>query len=206
MITGILLAAGAARRFGGDKLMAQLPVGGCVAAAAAGNLAAGVDRVIAVVRPGNEALSKTLATAGCEVHVFADADAGMGASLAFGVRAAAGADGWLIALADMPWIRPETIRRVSECLRGGALICAPVHGDQRGHPVGFAAGLEDELAVLGDDTGAREVVRRHQGALETLPVIDPGVLADIDTPSDLTRVMAARSGPRRVGRAGDGGE
>ncbi len=65
------------------------------------------------------------------------------------------ADGWVIALADMPAIRLDTIRRVAEALRTGATTAAPVYRGQRGHPVGFAKLCRSELLALDGDTGAR---------------------------------------------------
>src|SRR5436190_8596899 len=98
---GILLAAGRAARFGSDKLLARLPGSArAVGVAACGNLVAAVADVIAVVRPGDASLAAALAGAGARVVVCPRADDGMGASLACGVRAASGARGWIITLAD----------------------------------------------------------------------------------------------------------
>jgi molybdenum cofactor cytidylyltransferase len=107
----------------------------------------------------------------------------MGASLAWGVRAAPLAAGWLIALADMPWIAPATIARVVEALRAGAPIAAPGWRGDRGHPVGLASGFYGELAALSGDEGAKAILARHQVTL--IAAEDPGVVRDIDTPADL---------------------
>ena len=66
-IVGILLAAGSASRFGGDKLLAPLSDGMQVGVAALRNLAAAVDAVVAVVRPGDDALAAALAARGARV-------------------------------------------------------------------------------------------------------------------------------------------
>jgi molybdenum cofactor cytidylyltransferase len=184
-IVGILLAAGRGERFGGDKLLARLgddTVGG----AACRNLAAAVPAVIAVVRPGDARLATALVGAGARVIECADADDGMSASLACGVRSAGDADGWLIALADMPWIRGETIRDVAAAIAAGAVVAAPFHDRRRGHPVGFGRACGAELAALTGDDGARAVVAAHSGALVRVDVDDPGVLRDVDTPADLS--------------------
>lgn len=108
-IVGLLLAAGSASRFGSDKLQHKLPHGVAIAVQAARNLKAEVARVIAVVRPDNKETARALAEAGCEVVVCERAIEGMGASLACAARAAGAADGYLVALADMPFVRPSTI-------------------------------------------------------------------------------------------------
>jgi len=187
-VVGILLAAGSGTRFGGDKLLAGLPgaaAGDAVGVAACRNLVAAVPEVIAVVRPGDAALAAALAAAGARVVECDRAADGMGASLACGVRASGAAQGWVVALADMPWLLPATIAQVADALRGGATVAAPFHAGRRGHPVGFGSACRAELAALGADEGAKAVVAAHRAALVRLDVDDPGVLRDVDTPADL---------------------
>jgi molybdenum cofactor cytidylyltransferase len=184
-IIGILLAAGASRRFGADKLTHVLPNGNLMAVRACRNLLAGTDSVLAVVRPGGERLAALLNAEGAEVRICADAGQGMSTSLAFGVRARPEAAGWLIALADMPWIAPATIRKVANTLRLGATIAAPTWQGQRGHPVGFSNVLGPELAVLSGDEGAKAVIQAYFEQLQLIDCDDPGVLRDIDKPEDL---------------------
>jgi len=186
-VVGVLLAAGRAERFGGDKLLARLtevdPV--TVGEAACRNLLAAIPDVVAVVRPDDDRLASILEAAGARVIRCANAADGMGASLACGVRAASDAAGWVVALADMPWIRPETIARVSAAIAGGAIVAAPFHLGERGHPVGFAKGCAPMLMALTGDEGARSVLAAHQQIMVRIDVDDPGALRDVDTPSDL---------------------
>lgn len=186
LIVGVLLAAGAARRFGGNKLLAGLGDGRCLAEAACANLMAGVDRVVAVIRPGADELRDRLTAAGAAVREFAGADDGIGASLAFGVGQAPAA-GWLIALADMPFVAAADVRRVADALRAGAGIVVPRTPEGSGHPVGFAARYGEELAALQGDQGARTVIQCHRDAVLYLPVANPDCRFDIDTPADLAR-------------------
>jgi molybdenum cofactor cytidylyltransferase len=190
-IAGILLAAGSAKRFGDNKLLAPLADGGAsreddrVGVTACRHLLAAVPRVVAVVRPADDALADALAAAGAQVVRCPDAADGMGASLACGVRAAADAAGWLVVLADMPWIRPATIQRVAAAVAAGAVVAAPfVHG-VRGHPVGFGAECYAALAALTGDMGARDVVTAQAARLVRIDVDDPGILRDVDAPADL---------------------
>jgi molybdenum cofactor cytidylyltransferase len=183
-VVGILLAAGSSRRFGADKLLQPLPDGTPIAVASLCNLRQAIPQVIAVVRPGHK-LAKLLGASGAEVTVCERADEGMGVSLAHAVRVAPGAASWIVALADMPFIRPETIQLVAARLDSGALLVAPAWRGERGHPVGFAARFRDELSVLTGDAGARELLRSHRDELDLVECSDPGVLRDIDTPADL---------------------
>ena len=184
-VVGILLAAGSGSRFGGDKLIHPLPDGVAIAAHAARNLVAAGLAVTAVVRPGDFPLADMLEQEGCLVTVCPSAARGMGASLAHGIASERGADGWVVALADMPGIAPATIRAVVTALEEGALIVAPQFDNQRGHPVGFGATLLGELLALDGDQGARAVLEKHRESVRLLDCRDAAVLYDIDRKSDV---------------------
>lgn len=184
-IVGVLLAAGSATRFGGDKLLAPLSDGAPVGAVTVRNVLGPVDEVVAVVRPGDQRLAAALAHEGARVTACPFAADGMGASLAWGVRASPLARAWLIVLADMPWIRPDSVERVTLAMRGGTAIAAPSWRGARGHPVGFAASFFSELSALSGDEGAKALFARHP--VQTIEVDDPGVVRDVDTPEDLDR-------------------
>ena len=193
-VVGILLAAGRGSRFGGDKLVAPLrtaargvPAGIPLGVAAARNLVAALPESVAVVRPGDAALSRLLVTTGVRVVECASADDGMGASLACGVAAAADADAWVVALADMPWIDPATIVKVADALRAGANIAVPVLRGQRGHPVGFSRRHYAALAALTGDEGARNVMASNAADVVPIDIADTGILVDVDRPQDLRR-------------------
>jgi molybdenum cofactor cytidylyltransferase len=191
-IRGILLAAGSSKRFGSNKLLQALPAGAPEAGtpiglAAAKHLLDALPESIAVVRPRAQKLGKLLRDAGCNTVVCKNAGEGMGTSLAAGVRAASEADGWVVALADMPFLRPETIRVIAKALSEGAAIAAPSYRGERGHPVGFARRFLEELSSLHGDSGARALLDQHPDWVTAHEVEDPGVLRDIDRPSDLPR-------------------
>jgi molybdenum cofactor cytidylyltransferase len=184
-IRGILLAAGSARRFGRNKLLHPLSDGTPVAVQAARHLVDAVPNSIAVVRPNDADLMEALAATGLEIIVNPEASEGMGTSLARGVRVAGEAAGWIIALADMPWIEPATIDTLAGRLRRGASIIAPIHAGRRGHPVGFSGRWREALRDLSGDSGARRLLDAHPDALELIETTDPGVIRDIDYPHDL---------------------
>ena len=191
-VRGILLAAGYSKRFGSNKLLQALPAGEPGAGTPIGLVAAkhlleALPESIAVVRPRAQKLGKILRDAGCNTVVCKNANEGMGTSLAAGVRAASEADGWVVALADMPFIRTETVRTVARAISEGAAIAAPVYRGERGHPVGFARRFLDELSSLHGDDGARQFIKQHPEWVKLFEVDDPGAVRDIDKPSDLER-------------------
>lgn len=186
-LTGILLAAGRGRRFDPsgvqNKLLQTLADGDTVVAASARNMLAALPRVLAVVRPGDDAVAALLGRLGCEVRVCEDADLGMAASLTTAIDYARGAEGWLIGLGDMPHVRPDTMRALAATIERGAHIAAPVHAGRRGNPVAFSHYHLPLLLALEGDQGARAILQSH--AVSEVVVDDIGVLRDIDTPDDL---------------------
>lgn len=201
-IVGILLAAGRGSRFGGGKLLTPLatpvpgiPEGTPVGIASAIHAGRALTEVIAVLRPGDADLAAGMRAAGLATIECANADEGMGATLACGVAAAREADGWVVALADMPWIDPTTIASVAAALAAGADIVAPAWRGKRGHPVGFAYRHLDALLASSGDAGARELIAASRDQLMLLDVDDPGVLLDVDVPGDLAAPPSPQSLP-----------
>lgn len=185
-LRGLLLCGGASVRFGRDKLLE--PIDGVpMAVVSARNLTSVMDRVLAVTRPGRADLRAALEAADCEVMETDRALDGLGSSLAAGVETTAAAYGWIVFLADMPFIRPDTIRAVRGALEDGAIIAAPTDraSGARGHPVGFLASLRQDLLDLRGDEGARSVIQRHRELVRLVSVDDAGITRDIDRPGDL---------------------
>ncbi len=191
MIVAILLAAGSAKRFGSQKLLAALPDGRCVVSASAETLLAGAGRVIAVTRR-DEKLMRVLDDSGCQIVVNERADEGMGTSIAAGVRATPDADGWIVALGDMPYVRAETIAAVKAALANGASVVVPSCAGKRGHPVGFSRAHFAALSALEGDAGARAVVMANAASVVVIETGDSGVFADIDVPADLQPTPSAQ--------------
>lgn len=192
MIVGVLLAAGAGARFGGAKLLAPLEDGTPVGVRSARILKGAVDRAVAVVRADDAALAALLRAEGLEVLPFDRASEGMGASLAHGVASSPDGDGWLVALADMPFVKPETVDAVRRALVAGAPIAAPSFAGKRGHPVGFQKAFYPELVRLWGDEGARALLTRNRGQIVLLECDDPGAVRDVDTPEDLGALAGNR--------------
>jgi len=190
-LTGILLAAGRGRRFDptGDrnKLLQRLPGGEPVLAASARTLLAACARVVAVVPPHDGGAGELLRQLGCEVTVCPDADGGMGLSLAHAIRHSLHdqppGQGWLVALGDMPFVEPSTLRALGAAIDDGAAIAAPLFEGRRGNPVAFGAAHRDALLALDGDQGARRLLASSPVA--TIAVPDAGILRDIDSPLDL---------------------
>ncbi|MGP2949134.1 nucleotidyltransferase family protein [Serratia nevei] len=142
-------------------------------------LASGLP-VQVVTRPDN--LPVLAACAAKQVPVTLLASSGLGDSIAAGVAATPHWQGWLIHLADMPFVGAEVFRQVADALRQHAIV-RPCYAQQPGHPVGFSDLLRKPLCQLRGDNGARELLQG--AAVHLLPLEHPGVVQDIDLPSQL---------------------
>ncbi len=171
-VVGILLAAGRGRRFDpsgrSNKLLEYVVL----------------PTVIAVTPSADGGVATALRAAGCIVTACAHAERGMAASLVHGLRhSLPQAQGWIIGLADMPFVAPSTIAALRRALEQGAPIAAPVHDGRRGNPVAFSAVHLAELLALEGDQGARALLKTH--AVTEVSVDDAGIFRDIDTVADL---------------------
>jgi molybdenum cofactor cytidylyltransferase len=170
----LVLASGKGERFvasGGHGSKLQAPLGGKTV----------LEHTLAAVR-----------ASGLAFHVEDAGHAGMGDSIAAGVRATADATGWLVLPGDLPLVRPASLRAVAEALQHAAIV-VPFHQGVRGHPVGFASEHGSALQALTGAEGAAPIVK--QGQVLRLELDDPGIVTDIDTVDDLARaerLLAAR--------------
>ena len=190
-----MLAAGASRRFGSDKLLHPVTLRGVTMPLAAHSLLPWLETfgdVTVIVRPGAETFCSAIEMALGQIKSAplrwiecADAAQGMASSLVCGVRANRDAAGWLIGLADMPAVPKVAIAGVHNALLDGAALAAPSRAGRRGHPVGFASRYYDELLALHGDNGARRLLERDRSDVVDIKIDDAGIFADIDVPGDL---------------------
>jgi molybdenum cofactor cytidylyltransferase len=90
--------------------------------------------------------------------------------------------------ADHPLFLPDTVRTLSRIFSDEAPpILAPTYQNRRGHPVIFHRSLFPELLEDALPQGARSVIQRYRTRRLEVPVDDPGILVDIDTPADYRR-------------------
>ena len=180
-----MLAAGSSSRFGSNKLLQPLANNKTLAVSAAINLKNTVADVIVVVRPEDLELMDAFSQLNLKVVVNERADEGMSSSIISGIQASGQSAGWIIALADMPWVKPKTINTLKEQLLNGETMVAPVYQGQRGNPVGFSSKWKNALLELEGDKGARDLLINHSEELYTFETDDQGVAMDVDFPSDI---------------------
>ncbi len=101
-------------------------------------------------------------------------------------------DGTLVALGDMPWIKSSHIDALIDAFdpSSAASICVPVHDRKRGHPVLWSSRHFGDMRKLQGDVGARALLEAHADSVLAVPVDDPAVHLDIDTPEMLASARA----------------
>ena len=155
----------------------------------------GCAPVLVVTAPGDDEVAAEARGAGARTVMNPDPGEGPITSLRLAIGKLDEAVAGLAYLpVDHPLVRPETVAHLlSEARASGALLTIPMRGNKRGHPPIFRRPLFAELADPALEGGARTVVHRHLGAAELVPVDDPGVTADIDTPESYRAAAGERS-------------
>jgi molybdenum cofactor cytidylyltransferase len=123
---------------------------------------------------------------GGEAILNPDPSAGPVSSLQAGIRSLPDeAAALLFAPVDHPLFSPATVRAlIRSFAEFRAPLVVPAFEGWRGHPVLFGRALFPELLEEDLPEGARTVVRRYLETRLQLPVDDPGILADLDTPEE----------------------
>jgi molybdenum cofactor cytidylyltransferase len=183
-LVAIVLAAGRAARFGGDKVTAVLrgePVIRHVVRAFDGM----VGRVVVVTGANTERVRDALAGRPVELIQNVRAGEGMSSSIAAGIGATPDASAAIVALGDQPGVERPVLAAVIDGWRGGGgTIVAPSYRGVRAPPVVFARSMFAELAALSGDIGARALIERDLSRVMVVDV-DHSPPPDIDTPEDL---------------------
>ena len=195
-VAAIVLAAGKARRFGAQKLLAPFGASTVVRTVVDTIRSTGVDYVVVVGAPGGDAVR--VAVGGSPV-VWAEnpePDRGLASSLATGMAAMpANVGAALVVLGDQPTVSAQVVERVVTAWReGGGPVVAPRYRGLRGNPVLFDAALFGALGALVGEHGARDFIAADPARVTMVDVPEPPPM-DIDTPSDYDELL--RRGAKR---------
>ena len=183
----LILAAGAARRFGRPKQLAEYARQPLVCRAVETVRVASL-RPVVVLGAHRDEVEHAL-DGDCRRVVAADWDEGMGASIRCGVRSLRDdVERFAILACDQPLVMADDLRRLVEAGRGCDVAAAAYDGVV-GVPACFDARLRERLEQLVGDRGAGPMLRSSE--LEVCEVSMPGAAADVDTPSDLAGLQAS---------------
>ena len=195
MIAGVVLAAGASTRFGGQKLLAPLDGTPVVRWSVEALLAADLAEVVVVL--GRDAVEVRAAVVGLPVRCVVNPAYGEGMSTS--LRAGIGALGSVVraavvALGDQPRVGPAVVRALCDAYRHTRQpLVVPSYAGARGNPVLVDRSLFGELLAVTGDEGARGVIARDPARVHRVefPFAMP---LDVDTHVDLERLRHGGDG------------
>jgi molybdenum cofactor cytidylyltransferase len=187
VIGGLVLAAGAATRFGAQKQLAELDGVPLLEHALRTMTAAPVGRVVVVLGSAADEIAGAVDLHGAEPIVCARWEEGQSASLACGLAELADCEAVVVTLGDQPRVSRDAIRRVIGGRNGASAVRATYNGNP-GHPVLLERELFEALRDVSGDKGARNLLLSV--AVLDIPCEDLGGGEDVDTPAELDALRA----------------
>jgi CTP:molybdopterin cytidylyltransferase MocA len=189
VIGGLVLAAGAATRFGAMKQLAELDGRPLLEHSVRAITASPVGRVLVVLGAEADEVAAAVDLHGAEPHLCERWEEGQAASLACGLGELSDCDAVVVVLGDQPRVSPDAIARVIAARGGGAAAVRATYRGAPGHPVLLEQRLFPALRDVSGDHGARNLLLSVH--TREVPCDDLGGGEDVDTPAELD---ALRSG------------
>jgi molybdenum cofactor cytidylyltransferase len=189
---GVILAAGESSRMGRDKALLPWPsnsaLGDTFLSAAIKLFFPYVDVVLVVVGKNEAALSPVVYANGASLVVNPDPDRGQFSSLQAGLQEVRnrGRDAAMLTLVDRPPVRAATIETLQAAFeraiakRKWAVI--PEYVGKHGHPILVANEMLEAFLEAPETSNARDVENAHQSQIEYVPVDDPLIVVNVNTP------------------------
>ena len=189
MIVGIILAAGESKRMGQPKALLKIGPRTFLDHIASTLIASKIDMVYAVVGDNAELICQEIDKNIQCIHNPAYRD-GQLTSLKAAIERIhyENCDGALVTLVDHPLISSRVVEQIVENFYlGKKRIVVPTYEGKRGHPVLYSREIFSDILAAPLDQGANALRQSHLEHTLELPVDDPGILVDIDTPKDYER-------------------
>jgi len=201
---GVILAAGESSRMGRDKALLPWPPSGAGSSPGETFLSAAirlfapyVDVVLVVAGKNEPNLAPIVYASGASLIVNPDPERGQFSSLKAGLQEvlSRGRDAAMITLVDRPPVRPETIQTLEaafeQVLHRRKWAVVPEYQGKHGHPILAGREMIEAFLRAPDSSNAREVEHAHQATIEYLPVGDPLVTVNVDTPEEYAALSAS---------------
>ncbi len=193
-VVAIVLAAGAATRFGSAKQLAPLDDRPLLQHPLDALATAGIDDVVVVLGAEAAAIEEAIAWRTERRRVNPRPEDGLASSLRVGLDAAAedpAADAVLVVLGDQPSVRPEVLRAVIDAAgeTDRPIVRPRYTADGAPNPVLVRREAWALAAGLDGDRGLGPLIARHPDLVHELPV--EGAIPDVDTPADLAALESA---------------
>ena len=191
MISAVILAAGESRRMGKqNKLL--LPIGGetLLVKLVKSVCASDVGQVLVVIGHEAEKIRRELNNFPLSFVYNHNYSEGMTTSIKFGVKEVSpDSDGFLICLADMPFINTSEISKlihayVQNRIKEKKLIVVPVFQGKRGNPVLFSSEFRNDILEHKKKSGCKEVIMKNSDSVMEIEMDTENMILDVDTMED----------------------
>ena len=191
-IAAVLLAAGRSSRMNTPKALLPWGNASSIISYQIENLsAAGLDPIITVVGHDHQLVSDELSDSNTQIVINQDYDNGRSSSIIKGLsNINTTPDGILIISVDQP--RSKTIIKtlIDKWIESKALIATPSFNGKSGHPIIFHCSLmRDLLSITEEKMGLREIILKYQDQRIFIPMNDPHVITNINTPEDYSSAL-----------------
>ena len=193
-LAGVVLAAGRSARMGSPKALLDFLGVPFIVRILEALEALEVKTLVIVLGPDAPRIQPAIAAHDCMIVENPEPETGPIASLRVALRALQPLQprAVLVWPVDLPHVRVSTVERVMEAHRHNpGQVVVPTFAERRGHPVIWGSPLFAELLENKAATreGARAVLHSHEGQVVTVPVDDPAVIDQVNTPDDYERLV-----------------
>ena len=193
-LCGVILSAGASTRMGRDKALLPWPPndphGGTFLSAVIRSLTAQTELVIVVAGANAPQLEPVVYAEGAFLVQNSQPELGQFSSLRVGLQdvLSRGRDAAVITLVDRPPVQPATLQALlpafESAIDQNKWAVVPEFNGKHGHPIVVGREMIEAFLRAPASSNAREVRHAHQELIEYVPVDDPLVTLNVDTPED----------------------
>jgi len=182
-MTAIILAAGFSKRFGGNKLLAEINGKPIIFKVVETVQKCGFEEIILVSRSSH--VKELFKDSDINVVINENAAQGISTSIKCGILNAESADSFMFFVADQPFIDEKTVKALMEAYKSkkGSII-VPLYNGVNGNPVIFAGAWKTELLKLTGDIGGRAIIKAHPDEVYFVKLDNGAAGIDIDTRDD----------------------
>ena len=160
---------------------------------------AGIEEIVTVLGHRAPEVLPVVRAAASRWVINANYANGMYASIQTGVKTLTHpGDAFFLLPVDIPLVKPATVRQLAVAFNQhrAPLVCYPLFQSRRGHPPLINSQLIDEILSYDGNGGLRKFLRRHEAQSISVPVEDPFIRLDADTPQDFLRLKEMMPGMR----------
>lgn len=195
----VILAAGQSTRMGRDKALLPWPPAsnGTFLSEAIRALSPVNDMVIVVAGKNLDAIAPVAYSNGAVLVENPDPERGQFSSLRIGLQEVLnrGRDAAMVTLVDRPPVTSSTLERLRNAFElassNGKWAVVPESGGKHGHPFIIGREMIEAFLRAPAESTAREVEHRNQQHIEYVPVVDPFVTLNVDTPEQYAALAGA---------------